>query len=124
MRNTLGILVLAVLAATGCGRGRANAERGPKPVKAKVLTVEHKQLRRDVESVGSLFAYEEVTVSSEVEGKVERVLTDIGDRVGKGQPLVQVMPVELELSLEQQRGAYRQTAPASGSRTAGRTSRT
>lgn len=110
MRNSLGILiVVAVLAAPGCGRGRANAERGPKPVKAKVLTVEHKQLRRDVESVGSLFAYEEVTVSSEVEGKVARVLTDIGDRVGKGQPLVQVMPVELELSLEQQRGAYRQT---------------
>jgi hydrophobic/amphiphilic exporter-1 (mainly G- bacteria), HAE1 family len=38
--------------------------------------VEHKEVRRDVLSVGSLFPYEEVAVSSEVEGKVERVLVD------------------------------------------------
>jgi multidrug efflux pump subunit AcrA (membrane-fusion protein) len=109
MRSRLAALLAVLLAVSGCERGRANAERGPKPVKAKVLTVEHRELRRDVESVGSLFAYDEVTVSSEVEGKVERVLTDIGDRVAKGQPLVQVLPVELELSLEQQRAAYQQT---------------
>jgi len=109
MRQAVSIVLVASLAASGCGRGRASAERGPKPVKAKVLTVEHRELRRDVLSVGSLFAFDEVTVSSEVEGKVERVLTDIGDRVAKGQPLVQVLPVELLLSLEQQRAAYRQT---------------
>lgn len=109
MRFGVALLLVSLVAAPGCERGRANAERGPKPVKAKVLTIAHRELRRDVESVGSLFAYDEVTVSSEVEGKVERVLTDIGDRVAKGQPLVQVLPVELELSLEQQRAAYRQT---------------
>jgi RND family efflux transporter MFP subunit len=109
MRSKALIAVLLAAAAVGCGRGRANAERGPKAVKAKVLTVEQRQLRRDVESVGSLFAYDEVTVSAEVEGKVERVLTDIGDRVAAGQPLVKVLPVELELSLEQQRAAYQQT---------------
>jgi multidrug efflux pump subunit AcrA (membrane-fusion protein) len=109
MRSRLALVLAALVVASGCERGRANAERGPKPVKAKVFTVEHRELRRDVELVGSLFAYDEVTVSSEVEGKVERVLSDIGDRVAKGQPLVQVLPVELELSLEQQRGAYRQT---------------
>jgi membrane fusion protein (multidrug efflux system) len=109
MRSRPALVLAALVVASGCERGRANAERGPKPVRAKVFTVEHRELRRDVELVGSLFAYDEVTVSSEVEGKVERVLTDIGDRVAKGQPLVQVLPVELELSLEQQRGAYRQT---------------
>jgi len=60
------------------------------------------------ESVGSLFAYEEVTVSSEVEGRVERVLVDVGDRVAAGQPIVKVAPAELELSLAQQRAALRQ----------------
>ena len=101
----LALALSVVVAASGCGRSRASAERAPKAVKAKVLTVEHKQLRRDVESVGSLFAYDEVTVSSEIEGKVERVLADIGDRVVAGQPLVKVLPVELELSLDQQRAA-------------------
>jgi multidrug efflux pump subunit AcrA (membrane-fusion protein) len=78
-------------------------------VKARVLTVEQKEVRRDVLSVGSLFPYEEVAVSSEVEGKVERVLVDVGDRVGKGQGLVKVLPVELELGADQQRAAYEQT---------------
>src|SRR5262245_23111112 len=98
MRVKAALPLSVALALCGCGRGGANADRGPKPVKAKVVTVETKQLRRDVESVGSLLAFEEVVVSSEVEGKVERVLADIGDRIVKGQPLVKVMPVELELS--------------------------
>ena len=49
MRNkTLGIFFVAVLAVSGCARGRANAERGGKAVKARVVTVEHKQLRREI----------------------------------------------------------------------------
>lgn len=103
------VTLIALTALPACGRGRANAERGPKAVKARVLTLEHKQVRRDIESVGSLFAYDEVTVSSEVEGRVEKVLVDVGDRVARGQPLVKVLPVELELGLEQQRAAYEQT---------------
>jgi RND family efflux transporter MFP subunit len=100
------LIVLAALPA--CARSRASAE-GPKAVKARVLTLERKQVRRDVESVGSLYAYDEVTVSSEVEGRVESVLADVGDRIAQGQPLVKVLPIELELGLEQQRGAYAQT---------------
>ena len=108
MRNALLPALLALAALPGCNRG-ANATRGPKTVKARVLTVEQKEVRRDVLSVGSLFPYEEVAVSSEVEGKVERVLVDVGDRVDKGQGLVKVLPVELELGADQQRAAYEQT---------------
>ena len=108
MRAAATLALVSLLVLPACGRG-ANATRGPKPVKARVVTVEHKDVRRDVESVGSLFPFEEVTVSSEVEGKVERVLVDVGDRVDRGQPLVKVLPVELELGAEQQRAAYEQT---------------
>ncbi|HEU4389802.1 MAG TPA: efflux RND transporter periplasmic adaptor subunit, partial [Blastocatellia bacterium] len=79
-----------------------------KPLQVKIAQVDFKQVRRNVDSVGSLFAYEEVTVSSEVEGKVDEVLVDVGDRVSKGQPLVKVSPVELQLTLEQQRAALQQ----------------
>ena len=101
-------LLAALAALAACGRGRAQTG-GPKPIKAHVVTVEHRDFRRDVESVGSLLAYDEVAVSSEVEGKVERVLVDIGDRVSRGQPLVAVVPVELRLGADQQRAAYEQT---------------
>ena len=74
-----------------CSKGitgkRVDAAELKKPAAVRVARVEMKQVRREVESVGSLFPYEEVTVSSEVEGKVEEVMVDIGDRVRQGQVL-------------------------------------
>jgi len=95
-----------------CSKGitgkRVDAAELKKPAAVRVARVEMKQVRREVESVGSLFPYEEVTVSSEVEGKVEEVMVDIGDRVSAGQPLVKVSPVELALTLDQQRASLQQ----------------
>lgn len=87
---------------------QVDASTSAKPVSVRAITVEQKQTRRNVESVGSLFPYEEVTVSSEVEGKVEQVLVDVGDRISKGQPLVKVSPAELQLTFEQQRATLQQ----------------
>jgi len=72
------------------------------------LPVEQKQIRRNVEAVGSLFPLEEVTVSSEVEGRVEQVLVDVGDHVTAGQTIVKVVPTELQLTLDQQRASLQQ----------------
>ncbi|HEV7502166.1 MAG TPA: hypothetical protein VGQ33_19260, partial [Vicinamibacteria bacterium] len=61
----------AVLALTcGCARGRAadDASRSSRPVKARVVAVVSRSVARNVDSVGSLFPFEEVTVGSEVEG--------------------------------------------------------
>lgn len=102
------VLLTAVLAASGCLKSRASEGDPRHAVKAKVVPVEVRQVQRVVESVGSLFPYEEVTVSSEVEGKVSRVLTDVGDRVRPGQALVEVAPVELELALRQELAALEQ----------------
>jgi RND family efflux transporter MFP subunit len=92
-------------AATGKQSDAALSE-GPLPV--RVAYVEGRELRRTIESVGSLFPFEEVTVSSEVEGKVDQVLVDVGDRVNTGQPLVRVSTVELSLAVEQQNAALAQ----------------
>jgi membrane fusion protein (multidrug efflux system) len=102
------VLLSAVLVASGCLKSRASEGDPRHAVKARVVPVEVRQVQRVVESVGSLFPYEEVTVSSEVEGRVARVLTDVGDRVRPGQPLVEVAPVELELALQQERAALEQ----------------
>jgi RND family efflux transporter MFP subunit len=102
------VVLSAILAAAGCFKGRASEADPRRPVRARVVPVEVRQVQRVVESVGSLFPYEEVTVSSEVEGKVARVLTDVGDRVRTGQALVEVAPVELELALQQERAALEQ----------------
>jgi cobalt-zinc-cadmium efflux system membrane fusion protein len=108
------VIAPLVLFGSSCARdtsgksqnGRPGAS-APKP-KVKTVAVEQRQQRRVVEAVGSLFAYDEVTVSSEAEGRVEEVMVDVGDRVGKGQALARVSPVEFQLSVDQQQAALRQ----------------
>jgi membrane fusion protein, multidrug efflux system len=112
-RTSKGVaaLSLAVLVATpgvGCARGRTSDDGTRARVKARVVPVVSRKLQRNVESVGSLFPFEEVTVSSEVDGRVGGVYVDVGDRVSRGQPLVKILPVELSLTLDEQRAALRQ----------------
>jgi len=73
------------------------------------MSVEKRDLRRDVSSVGSLFAFDEVAVSSEIEGRVDKVFVDLGDHVAAGQALVQVSPVELSLARDQQQASLQAT---------------
>jgi membrane fusion protein, multidrug efflux system len=95
---------------TSCVSSRASegSARAGDPVKARVVPVISRTLHRDVEAVGSLFPFEEVTVSSEVEGRIDRVYVDVGDRVAQGRPLVQIIPIELSLTLDEERAALRQ----------------
>jgi multidrug resistance efflux pump len=94
---------------SGCLSGRASeAPPAQKPVEARLVSVVSRTLQRNVEAVGSLFPFEEVTVSSEVEGRIDQVYVDVGDRVAQGRPLVRIIPVELSLSLDQEQAALRQ----------------
>lgn len=79
--------------------GSSNEE---KALTVSIAPVESREVQRTVEAVGSLFAYDEVTVSPEVDGRAEKVLVDVGDHVTKGQVLVQILPLEYELAVAQQ----------------------
>ncbi|HEV8383677.1 MAG TPA: efflux RND transporter periplasmic adaptor subunit [Candidatus Acidoferrales bacterium] len=78
------------------------------PIDVRVFTVTERSVPRSVQAVGSLFPLEESVVSSQVEGRVEKVLSDVGDRVGQGQVLVTLDPVELRYELDRQRAAVLQ----------------
>jgi len=117
--SAIFVCALALLTAS-CSRSTAgktaNGQARPAPVKVKVAPVERREQRRTVEAVGSLFAYDEVVVSSEVEGRVEEVMADVGDRIAKGQVLARIAPTELELTVEQQRAALQQARARLGLR--------
>src|SRR5882672_512280 len=108
------VITLLVTFGSSCARGTSgksqNGQPGGAQPKAKIKTVpvEQRQQQRVVEAVGSLFAYDEVTVSSEAEGRVEQVMADVGDRVGMGQTLARVSPVESQLTVDQQQAALMQ----------------
>ena len=78
----LGNILLAgvVLAAVvGCNRSApVQAKQDTGPVKIRTMPVSSRDLQREVEAVGSLFPYEEVTISSEIDGRVEEVTADLG----------------------------------------------
>jgi multidrug efflux pump subunit AcrA (membrane-fusion protein) len=107
-----GVLLALLWAAggTACARGRASDDvrSAIKPVRARVVPVVARKVARRVDSVGSLAPFEEVTISAEVEGRVDKVYVDVGDPVARGLALVKIHPIELSLSLDEQQAALRQ----------------
>ena len=102
-------LVSASCSSTKSSSVRASStERESKALSVRQTPVQLQQIQRNVEAVGSLFANEQVVVSAEVEGKCDKVLVDVGDYVKKGQELVSISPVELQLAAEQQAAALDQ----------------
>jgi RND family efflux transporter MFP subunit len=106
------LLILSILSSCSGGKVSTAKAESPaekeKPVAVKVFAVESRDVRRTVEAVGSLFAFDEVVVSSEVDGRATNVLVDVGDYVTKGQTLVEVLPIEFKLAADQQQAIVEQ----------------
>lgn len=100
---SVAIVLAACIACSKPSAQQSNArtERAATPIKTAVVTQE--SVRRSLDVVGTLAAEDEVTVSSQAEGAVRRVLADLGDRVVAGQPLVEIDREKLEYNLEQQK---------------------
>jgi len=99
--------VCLACAAAGCSKTETAQARG-RDGAAKAVEVEavrQDTVRRAVEVVGTLAAVDQVTVSSETEGKVSRILADLGDRVTAGQPLIQLDNEKQQYVFDQQKAA-------------------
>ena len=112
-RTKLVCLVFAAAAMVfdeGCSNSQANSAKAgfSKPVPVHVYSVAEETTRRRVQAVGSLFALEESTLSAQVEGRVDKVLVDVGDVVSAGQPLVVLDQRELQFEVERQQGLVKQ----------------
>jgi RND family efflux transporter MFP subunit len=112
MRVALVIVLAAgALSAAGCSKTDTAQARGreaaARQVTAEVVRLE--KVKRSVELVGTLAAVDQVTISAEAEGKVSRILADLGDRVTAGQTLVQVDREKQQYNFDQQRAALART---------------
>ena len=109
VNNASAILLLMTLAVTvgGCGRTQTADAQGregaAKPVATAVVV--KNSVRRSVDVVGTLAAVDQVTISSEADGTVRRILADLGDRVKAGQVLVQLDHEKQQYTYEQQQAA-------------------
>lgn len=79
------------------------------PVQVRAATVKQRHVNRIVESVGTLYPYDEVLISAEIEGRVDQVNADLGDRVSQGQVLVHISDEEQRYILAQNEAQLRQS---------------
>lgn len=107
----IALLVALAAAAGACSKSETaearSSEGTPKPV--AVTAVKKDSVRRTIDVVGTLTAVDQVTVSSEAEGKVRAILADLGDRVRAGQALVQLDNEKQQYTFEQQQAALART---------------
>jgi membrane fusion protein, multidrug efflux system len=103
----ISMVALLVTTAAGCSRGekpRARA-RDDAPRVVKVETVRQDSVSRSVEIVGTLAAEDQVTIASQADGAVSRVLADLGDRVKSGQVLIELDREKPQYNLDNQKAA-------------------
>ena len=119
--SATAVLFLMGLAASGCSKVDSAQARGrDDTAKAvKIETVSEQTVIRSIEVNGTLAAVDEVTVSSEADGIVSRILHDLGDRVHAGDIMVeldrekaQVQPRAAARGAGAHAGAVRRARPA------------
>lgn len=114
--RSAALLLLAGIVLVGCSKSPSAQARGrddaAKPV--KIEAVQQETIRRTVEVVGTLAAEDEVTLSSEADGLVARILHDLGDRVKAGEVLVELDREKPQYSLDQARATLQRALAAYG----------
>jgi RND family efflux transporter MFP subunit len=110
MALVVPMVACATLFAAGCSKTQPSSVLGDAshPTPVQFYTVAEETARRRIQAVGSLYALEESILSSQVEGRVAEVLSDVGDNVKEGQALITVDPQELQFEVDRQRGLVTQ----------------
>ncbi len=108
------ILLLLTAFLYGCERNTSAAKAEKKDVKeaglpVTITPVRTQKVQRTVEFVGTLYANEEVAVSSEVEGRILSIAADLGDRVSPGQLLAKIQDTEFRFAVEQTEASLKET---------------
>jgi RND family efflux transporter MFP subunit len=100
--------------AGGCSRVNSRSQPNNNDSSSELTTisavpVEPRQITRTVEVVGTLWPDDQVTVSSQVEGQVEKIFVDVGDAVQPGQVMVSLNQEELRYQMDQRAANVRKT---------------
>jgi len=113
MKHVYRISLVAALAVSSVGCSKTDtAQARSREGSAKAIQTEavrQDTVRRAVDVVGTLAAVDEVTISSEADGKVSRIMADLGDKVTAGQLLIQLDNEKQQYTYAQQQAALART---------------
>ncbi len=106
-RVAVGLALLGLALGAGAQPRPASPARGsgasgdPAPLRVTTAVVEGRPVQRSVDTVGSLLAWEEAIVRSQIQGTLLRLHADLGDAVREGQPLADLDRREANLAVDQ-----------------------
>lgn len=78
------------------------------PVPISIASVEVRQVQRRVSVVGTLNGFERITITPKVEGRVQAIHFDVGDRVPPGKALLELDPTDYQLAVDEATQALNQ----------------
>jgi RND family efflux transporter MFP subunit len=105
-----GIVILLVLFSLFSCRSPKKEEKaqqetfGASPV--KVIKVKRQKISEKLYYTGTLEAWQKITITPDVGGKIAQIYVDEGDRVSKGQVLAELDTEAIRLQLEQAEAAF------------------
>jgi multidrug efflux pump subunit AcrA (membrane-fusion protein) len=108
LRHSFIFLLVLLLTLAGCARQQVEAKKEVGAIPVRVATVEKREVRRVVESVGTMFPYDESSISAELDGRVDDIKVDLGDQVTAGQVMVHIADEEQRYLLAQQEAQLKQ----------------
>lgn len=81
--------------------GKKKSVKAPEPVAVTVAPVTPRAVQRQVFTVGTLYGFEEVTVTPKIEGTVTKLLHDVGDTVYPGEALLEIEETYYRLAVSE-----------------------
>lgn len=106
MSHAVAAALLVAAMVTGCGKEAEEAALGTtkesalEPREVAVTKVARRGFNRSFRATGFLMPTNQARLRALVEGPLETVLVDIGDRVKEGQPLFEIRKIDAELALQ------------------------
>lgn len=77
-------------------------------VPVSIASVEVREVQRRVSVVGTLHGFERITITPKVEGRVQAIHFDVGDRVVPGTSLLELDPTDYQLAVEEAKRSLNQ----------------
>jgi len=107
----VGLLAAGLfLLGPSCQRNtRSAAKKEGGPVTVRVARVAQRTILRAIETVGTLYPYDEAIISAEIDGPLVEVNADLGDFVKEGQVLARISDEEQRYLVAQQEAQLRQS---------------
>lgn len=109
--RTLSVIILLftafIMTSLGCGKNEAKVPE-ERVMNVKVWAVEQKPLRPYVETIGTLKPFEEVIISSEVDGIVKNLRVNEGSPVSRGTVLVELSETDYRHEVNRDDAVLRQ----------------